>query len=77
MPAKKKTRTRKTSRSPKPQIQGEGDYVSARRHQAEAHRFARTHDTEALARAAAPRNAAERREMEDAERKGKSRAKVR
>ena len=76
MPAKKKSRqARKPSTSPEPFIQGEGDYVSARRHQAEAHRFAREHDTEALARAAAPRNDAERREMDEAERKGKARAK--
>ena len=80
MPGKENKSTRSAARKPrsvKPFIQGEGDYVSARRHQAEAHRFAREHDTEALARAAAPKNEAERREMAEAERKGKSRAKGR
>ena len=76
MPAKAKSRKpRKKPANGKPFIQGEGDYVSARRHQAEAHRFAEEHDTQALARAAAPKNEAERREMADAERKGKARAK--
>ena len=70
----RKARSKKATNG-KPFIQGEGDYVSARRHQAEAHRFAREHDTQALARAAAPKNKSERREMAAAERKGKSRAK--
>ncbi len=70
----RKARSKKATNG-KPFIQGEGDYVSARRHQAEAHRFAREHDTQALARAAAPKNESERQEMDAAERKGKSRAK--
>ena len=79
MPVKEKNHKvpRKKAGASKPFIQGEGDYVSARRHQAEAHRFAIEHDTEALARAAAPKNEAERRDMAEAERKGKSRAKGR
>lgn len=58
----------------KPLIQGEGDYISAGRYQQEAHRFAKEHDTESLARAAAPRNEAEQREMAEAEKSGKAKA---
>lgn len=46
-----------------PFIQGEGDYVSGRRYQKTAKRFAEEHDTESLARAAAPSNEAEQKEM--------------
>jgi hypothetical protein len=60
-----------------PGIQGEGDYVSGRRYQKRAARFAREHDTEQLAREAAPKSEAEQREMIEAERKGKARAKGR
>jgi hypothetical protein len=62
------------SGSTEPLIQGEGDYISAGRYQKAAHRFAKEHDIERLARAAAPRNDAERREMAEAEKKGKARA---
>ena len=58
-------------------IQGEGDYVSGLRFQKDQEQFVRTHDTAKLGRAAAPRNAAERRELLQAERKGKARAAVR
>jgi len=57
-----------------PFIQGEGDYISGRRYQKAAKRFAEEHDTESLARAAAPRNETEQREMAEAEKKGKARA---
>ena len=57
-----------------PFIQGEGDYVSGRRYQKAAKRFAEEHDTESLARAAAPRTAAEQHEMVEAEKKGKAKA---
>ncbi len=57
-----------------PGVQGEGDYVSGRRYQKKAAEFAREHDTEELAREAAPESEEERRELLDAERKGKSRA---
>ena len=56
-------------------IQGEGDYISGRRYQKDVEEFARTHDTEKLARAAAPKNRAEKLAMAKAERKGKARAK--
>ena len=65
----------KTSKDPG--VQGEGDYVSGRRYQKNATRFAKDHDTEQLARDAAPASEAEQREMIEAERKGKARAKGR
>lgn len=58
-----------------PGVQGEGDYVSGRRYQKDATRFARQHDTQELARDAAPATDAEQRELLEAERKGKARAK--
>lgn len=58
-----------------PGIQGEGDYISGRAYQKDAKRFTQEHDTEQLARDAAPKDEAERREMAEAERKGKARAK--
>jgi hypothetical protein len=56
-------------------IQGEGDYISGRRYQKDVEEFVKTHDTEKLARSAAPKNRAEERAMAKAERKGKARAK--
>ena len=58
-------------------IQGEGDYISGERYQKDVEEFARTHDTEKLAREAEPKSEAERQEMIEAERKGKARAKGR
>lgn len=58
-------------------IQGEGDYISGHRYQEDAEEFARTHDTEKLAREAEPTSEAERREMVEAELTGKDRAKGR
>ena len=60
-----------------PGIQGEGDYISGRAYQKNVKRFAQEHDTEQLARDAAPKDEAERLEMDEAEQKGKSRAKGR
>ncbi|HWN07036.1 MAG TPA: hypothetical protein VNO53_07715, partial [Steroidobacteraceae bacterium] len=58
-----------------PGVQGEGDYISGRRYQKNATRFAHQHDTEELAREAAPESEAEQKEMLEAEDKGKARAK--
>ena len=77
-PDEKKPTDVKTSKDPKdPGVQGEGDYISGRRYQKDATRFAHEHDTEQLAREAAPESENEKREMIDAERKGKARAKGR
>ena len=60
-----------------PGVQGEGDYISGRRYQKDATRFTQEHDTEKLAREAAPEDDAEQRELIEAEKKGKARAKGR
>lgn len=56
-------------------VQGEGDYKAARRHRHKVEQFVASSDTEQLAREAAPRSEAEQKEMLDAERHGKARAK--
>jgi hypothetical protein len=58
-------------------VQGEGDYISGKRYQKDVQEFTRSHDTQKLAREAAPASGAEQREMLEAERKGKARAKGR
>jgi hypothetical protein len=60
-----------------PKIQGEGDYESARRYRKDVERFVAENDTEELAREAAPDSEQEADEMLAAERKGRSRSKVR
>jgi len=61
-------------------IQGEGDYRSARRHRRDVEEFVAKNDEkdiEELARDAAPRSEVEKREMLEAERAGRARAKGR
>ena len=63
-----------------PGVQGEGDYRSARRHRRDLEEFVAENDENAieeLARDAAPRSEAEQREMLEAEREGRARAKGR
>ncbi len=60
-----------------PGIQGEGDYISGSAYQKDAKQFAQQHDTEQLARDAAPKDESDRLEMAEAERQGMARAKVR
>ena len=63
-----------------PDVQGEGDYRSARRHRRDVQEFVAEHDEddiEELARDAAPASEAEHREMIEAEREGRARAKGR
>jgi hypothetical protein len=55
-------------------IQGEGDYRSAREFNEKERAFVRSHDTEKLAEDAQPDDAAQAAEMERAERAGKARA---
>lgn len=55
-------------------VQGEGDYEAARRYREAATDHARHDDVEREARDAAPRNPAEAREMREAERAGRDRA---
>ena len=60
-----------------PRVQGEGDYRSARRHRRDLEEFVEQNDIEELARDAAPRSDGKQREMLEAERKGRARAKGR
>jgi len=63
-----------------PRVQGEGDYRSARRHRRDLQEFVAGHDEEEieeLARDAAPRSEAEQRDMLEAEREGRARARGR
>lgn len=59
----------------KPGPHGEGNYEATRRYNEGVKDHMRDHDVEREARDAAPRNAAEQREMTEAERQGASRAK--
>lgn len=56
------------------EVQGEGDYASAREFNQDEREFVETHDTEALGRGAEPQDSAEAAELDAAERKGKARA---
>ena len=60
-----------------PRVQGEGDYRSARRYRRDVEEFVAQNDIEELARDAAPASEAEHREMLEAERKGRARARGR
>ena len=56
-------------------VQGEGNYDAAREYDDAQHAFAESGRVEQAAREAAPRSPDEQRQMEEAERLGKSRAK--
>ena len=56
-------------------VQGEGDYQAARRYEADVGNFVRSANIERAARAAAPQNEDEARELAEAEAAGRQRAK--
>ena len=56
-------------------VQGEGDYQAARRYEADVGNFVRSANIERAARAAAPQNEDEARELAEAEAAGRRRAK--
>jgi len=56
-------------------VRGEGDYEAARRYQADVGNFVRSANIERAARAAAPRNEDEARELAEAEAAGRQRTK--
>jgi hypothetical protein len=76
----KKTSMKKSVKAKKPasrgsgRIQGEGDYEASRRYRKEVETFVKSADIPAAARAAAPKNAREAREMKKAEAIGRSHA---
>ncbi len=55
-------------------LQGEGDYEAARRHRQSASDYAQNHDVVSEARDAAPKSPDEARDMLEAERRGRARA---
>jgi hypothetical protein len=57
-----------------PALQGEGNYTAAQHYRGKSEAYAKTHDVEAAGRAAAPADADEAAEMQQAEEVGKSRA---
>jgi hypothetical protein len=59
----------------KPDIQGEGDYEASRRYRKEVHDYMDKADIDKAAHEAAPKSPDEQREMEEAERTGRSRSK--
>lgn len=68
------TRRKKPEKTPEQgNVQGEGDYQSARRFNDKERTFVRSHDTDELAEKATPENAEQASEMERAEREGKAR----
>ena len=60
----------------KPNIQGEGDYEAARRYRKEVKEFVDSADIDKAAHDAAPKSPDEQREMEEAERRGRSHSKA-
>jgi hypothetical protein len=61
----------------KARVQGEGDYEAARRYRHEVEEYLQTADIEGAARAAAPHDEQEAKEMAAAEAAGRARAKSR
>ncbi len=57
-------------------VQGEGDYAADRRYRDRTGHFLESADVEKVARAAAPHTEAEAREMQEAEKEGRSHAHV-
>ena len=56
------------------QVQGEGDYESTRKYDADTKRFIETHDVSDLAKRAAPDSSEEAAKLDKAEEAGRSRA---
>jgi hypothetical protein len=75
--SRKKATTRRKVGSRGSDVQGEGNYRAARRYRQSVESFVGSHDIEKAARAAAPRNRAEAKEMSRAESVGRSHARGR
>ena len=60
----------------KPDVQGEGDYDAARRYRKEVKDYVDSADIDKAAHAAAPKSPDEQREMDEAEREGRSHSKA-
>jgi hypothetical protein len=75
MDKQNKPKDKPTQSAGKPGPHGEGNYEATRKYNEGLKDHVQHHDIEKEARDAAPRNAAEAKEMEDAEREGASHAK--
>jgi len=75
--SRKKAATRRKVPPRASDVQGEGNYRAARRYRQNVETFVGSHDIEQAARAAAPRNRREAREMNRAEAVGRSHARGR
>lgn len=64
-----------TGKREQDQVQGEGNYEAARKYDKDAREFAQRGDVDKAARDAEPRDAGEAKQMDEAERAGKERAK--
>ena len=62
--------------SEKPDVQGEGDYEAARRYRKEVKDYVDSADIDKAAHDAAPKSPDEQREMDEAERAGRSHSKA-
>ena len=60
----------------KPNVQGEGDYEAARRYREDAKEFLDKDEVDKAAHDAAPKSPDEQREMDEAERTGRSHSKA-
>ena len=60
----------------KPEVQGEGDYEAARRYGKEVKDYVESADIDKAAHDAAPKSPDEQREMDEAERAGRSHSKA-
>ncbi len=60
----------------KPKVQGEGDYDAAHRYQQEVKDYVDSADIDKAAHDAAPKSPDEQREMDEAEREGRSHSKA-
>lgn len=75
--SRKKATTRRKPTARASDVQGEGNYRAARRYRQKVETYVGSHDIEQAARAAAPRNRREAREMNRAETVGRSHARGR
>lgn len=74
MVTRRKKEERKPDEARKPDVQGEGDYRSAREFNEKERAFVRSHDTEQLAEDASPADPKQAADMQRAEQAGKARA---
>ena len=75
MPAREKPHPKPSPTKKNPPVQGEGNYVAARRHRASVDAFLKATNVEEAARDAEPQTPVEEQALFDAERIGEARSK--